>query len=313
MNAYRKGRGSLRKGIIWLILATILWSGNYIAGRILASQISPLTLNAIRWIISAILLRGMLRISRRRLLWTQWKEFLVLGFLGMFLFSSLTYLGLRLLPAAQAGMISGTMPVIILLASVVLLGERPSWTAWSGVGLSVLGVVFLVGGQSVGHLALSLGDVELLGAAVAWSLYTVLGKKFGRHLDPLTLTTGSAIFGAVLSTMAAGLAWQPHSVHLTGLGVAALLYVSTAASVVAYIIWTAGVERVGAGQSGPFLNLLPVWTVVLGLLLLHESVNLLELLGGGITILGAWLAGRVGSAPPPALSGDLSSSGPLKR
>lgn len=280
-------------GIVYLLLATLLWSGNYIAGRVLAPDISALALNGIRWSLSAIELWLILKISGRTLpLFKKWRAFLLLGLLGMLIFSGLTYLGLHTVVAAQAGLISGCIPAMILFFSILLLKERPSIRAWIGMVISVLGIVVLFGlGHALTGERFNLGDVELLIAALAWGLYTVLGRKFGTDLSPLTLTTGAAIYGAVLSDMV-GLATLHHAVfHLTGSAWFALLYVSTAASVVAYVVWTLGVERMGASKAAPYMNLLPIWTVLLGVLLLGEHIHFTQIIGGLLILLGAVLAG----------------------
>ncbi|MHB1683467.1 MAG: DMT family transporter [Bacilli bacterium] len=279
------------RGALLLTLATLLWSGNYIAGRMLAPAMPAFLLNGVRWTVSAALLLLLMSASGKRIPYrARWRELLLLGFIGMFVFSTLTYLGLHTVPAAQAGMISGALPAGILLLSVLLLHERPSPLAWSGMALSILGVAVLVGAGHTGHFAFSIGDVELIAAALAWGFYTVLGKRFSHSMDALTMTAGAALFGAIPS-LAAGLLLTPLSaVHMTPAAWAALLYVSTAASVIAYFVWTAGVNLTGASRSAPFINLLPVWTVVLGFLLLGERLTLSEYLGGAIIVAGALLA-----------------------
>lgn len=284
----------LRKGLLWLVVATLLWGGNYIAGRVLAFQISPMALNAARWTISSAILAGVMRFSGRHLPWREWKVMIVMGFLGMFAFSFLTYVSLGHVAASQAGLISGTMPVIIMILSVLILKERVSLVAWIGVGCSIAGVFLVVSRQSFGFgvMQLSMGDGELLLAAIAWGLYTVLGKKYGSRVDALTMTSGAAIVGAGLSIVMTIIFWRHESIHLSSMGIVALFYVSTLASVVAYLLWTQGVKAVGPARAGPLMNLLPIWTVLLGLLLLHERLSIHDFLGGALIIGGAVLAGR---------------------
>jgi len=291
----RLGVGIVRRGAWLLVLATVLWAGNYVAGRALAPVMSAFLLNGIRWTISAILLVVIMRWRGKIIpLRARWREFGLLGLVGMFAFSSLNYLGLHTVSATQAGMIAGTMPVAILLMSVLLLHERPAGWAWTGMAVSVAGVAVLVFAGHQSHWTFSVGDLELISASLAWGLYTVLGKRFGRHMDALTMTAGAAVYGAIPSLLAGLLLPSAHTEPMTTVGWAALLYVSTAASVLAYFAWTAGVERVGASRSAPYINLLPLWTVLLGVWLLGEHVVLLSLFGGALTVIGALLAGRRG-------------------
>ncbi|RIV17756.1 DMT family transporter, partial [Alicyclobacillaceae bacterium I2511] len=263
-----------------MVLATLLWSGNYIAGRVLAGAMSSITLNAVRWSISAVILLLVMRFSKQPLpLLREWRPLALMGFLGMFVFSTLTYLGLRSVSAAQAGMLSGLIPVFILVTGIFLLHQRPTGRSWMGVGISVLGVGLLMWLGEGGHFQLSWGILELLLAALAWALYTVIGKLLEGRMLPLTLTAGSAVYGALFSDLVAGVRYRPGSVHLSWLVLACVFYVSTLASVVAYWLWTVGVKRAGAAAAAPYMNLLPVWTVFLGVALLHERVSAWEGVG----------------------------------
>lgn len=293
------GGHRMKRGIPLLILATLFWSGNYIAGRVLAHSMPPLILNGVRWVISAALLWLILKARGRRLpLRKFWREFLIMGFTGMFVFSGLTYEGLRYVPAAQAGMISAAIPVAILVLGVFVIRDHPSWIGWTGALLSFVGVVILIGsGKTTAHSFALGGDSAIVAAAVSWGLYTVLGKKYSRYIDPLTLTAGAAVYGAIPSVGAALWTLPNLTIHMNAVAWLSLLYVSTGASVVAYMVWTTGVHWTGPSRSAPYMNLLPIWTVVLGVLVLHEKVGVNDWLGGAITVLGAVLASFPSGGP----------------
>ncbi len=276
--------------IALMVLANLFWSGNYIAGRLLGPAMPALFLNGVRWGVSAILLLlivrargGLVPLRREAGLFT------VLGLLGMFLFSALTYLGLQQVPAAQAGMISGLMPVTIMLFGAVLTRERPTLLGWIGTLLAVFGVLLLVGVQFGNGMPLA-GALELLAAAVSWGAYTALGRRAKDRMAPLELTAGAATFGAVPSVLAGLISLHGATLHITLLTMLALAYVCTVASVVAYWAWNQGVAIVGTARSAPLGNLLPVFTVALGIALLGERVTLLEIVGGVVIVAGALLS-----------------------
>jgi drug/metabolite transporter (DMT)-like permease len=282
----------MKRGIGLLVLATLLWGGNYICGRFLADALPATLLNAVRWAISTALLAGLLAISKKPLpLLTKWKEFMVLGFLGVFAFSTLNYLGLRTISASRAGMISAGIPIAILAFTPFVLKETVKAKACIGAAVSIVGVVILFLGKSgdSSHGTI-IGDLEIVLAALAWGLYTVLGKRFGKRMDPLTMTAGASFYGTLFSAASCAGTVQAGMIHMTAVGWICVIYVSTFASVIAYLAWNAGVKTVGAGSAAPYINLLPVWTVVFGILLLHEHISGITLLGGAITIAGAVLA-----------------------
>ncbi|WP_410492925.1 DMT family transporter [Domibacillus sp. DTU_2020_1001157_1_SI_ALB_TIR_016] len=117
----------MKKGILLLIIATLLWAGNYICGRYLGPALPATLLNTIRWAISTLILWGLLALNKKQLpLIAKWKEFFILGFLGIFAFSTLNYIGLKSISASQAGMISAGIPIAILFFTPFFLKDL-SW------------------------------------------------------------------------------------------------------------------------------------------------------------------------------------------
>jgi drug/metabolite transporter (DMT)-like permease len=282
----------MKRGITLLIVATILWGGNYICGRFLAPALPSTLLNTVRWAISTVLLAGILAVNHKKLpLYAKWKEFAVLGFLGVFGFSTLNYLGLRSVSASQAGMISAGIPIAILLLAFLVLKEPVKLKSWLGAFVSIAGVIVLVLGKNSGVSQGSLwGNMAIILSCLAWGLYTILGKRYAKATDPLTLTAGAAFYGTLFSAISCIGTVSPGAIHMNVTAWLCILYVSTFASVGAYLAWNAGVKLVGAGRSAPYINLLPVWTVIFGVVLLNEQISWLSLMGGVLTILGAVLA-----------------------
>jgi drug/metabolite transporter (DMT)-like permease len=282
----------MQRGALLLVIATLLWGGNYICGRYLAPAMPPTLLNTVRWAISTVLLFIILASSKKNLpVFSKWKEFMLLGFLGIFAFSTLTYMGLSNISASHAGMISAGIPIAILLFTPLILKERPSTKAWVGAAISIIGVIILIEGKHAStHHGSVTGEIEIVIACLAWGLYTVLGKRYGKDIDSLTMTAGAALYGTVFSAISCIGTIHTNSIHMTVIAWICVIYVSTFASVVAYSAWTAGVKIAGAGRAAPYINLLPVWTVVFGVLLLHEQISWLSLAGGTVTIFGAVLA-----------------------
>ncbi len=288
-----RGKREMKRGIGLLVVATILWGGNYLCGRYLSDALPPTLLNTTRWGISTLILLVILFFKNKKLpIFKMWKEFMVLGFTGVFAFSTLTYMALGHISSSQAGMISSGIPISILLFTPFILKEKISPKAWGGAGISIIGVIILFLGKSDGVAleASLLGNVQMVLACIAWGIYTVLGKRFGKVYDSLTLTAGAALYGTVFSAISCIGTVELGMVSMTDTAWLSLLYVSTLASVGAYLAWNAGVKIVGASQSAPYLNLLPVWTVVFGIVFLKEEISLLSWAGGILTIIGAYIA-----------------------
>ena len=283
----------MKKGIALLLIATILWGGNYICGRYLGDAIPATLLNTIRWGISTIILLSILKANKKNVpLFRKWKEFSLLGFTGIFAFSTLNYLALGQISASQAGMISGSTPISILIFAPFFLKEKINFKTWVCALISIIGVIVLFQGKNDNTTTegMLLGNIEMVIASLAWGIYTVLGKKYGAQMDALTMTAGAAFYGTLFSALSCIGTVDVNKIEMTPSAWLAIIYVSTLASVGAYYAWNAGVKIIGAAQASPYINMLPVWTVVFGVVLLHEEISWISGIGGLITIFGAILA-----------------------
>ncbi|MCL5015941.1 MAG: DMT family transporter [Firmicutes bacterium] len=280
------------KFILYLVGANVLWAGNYLAGRVLRLSMGPFTLNAIRWIVSALILLAIASYRGEHVpLRREWKAFLLLGFFGMLLFSSFTYWGLSMVPAGEAGLLSGFTPLAVLVAGFLIARDAVRIWQWLMVAVSITGEILLLGGAAHGPGGSIFGALVLICAALAWGIYTALGRRYRHRFSPLVLTAGAAVWGAIPSAVLGIGNMATHSMKLTVGSAMALLYVSTMASVVAFMMWSAGVNKLGSGTAAPYLNLLPVFTALLAIVLLHESLSLSQLEGGLIVVAGAVGAG----------------------
>lgn len=157
--------------------------------------------------------------------------------------------------------------------------------------ISIGGVYLLFQSKAPDSRSVSLmEDVLILLSCVAWSFYTVLGKKYGAAINPLTLTAGAAVYGSIFSAISCTGTIDPTTINMTPTAWLCILYVSTFASVVAYVCWNAGIKLMGPTKGAPFINLLPIWTVILGVFLLGEQISGVALAGGAFAMLGAIFA-----------------------
>jgi drug/metabolite transporter (DMT)-like permease len=164
----------------------------------------------------------------------------------------------------------------------------------TGLLLGLTGVVVVVshGQWSVlAGLAFANGDLLLIASGAAWSIYSVVLQRRVTGLSVLQVTTSTiAIFAvtmwlAVAIVMPATLQWPPPQTWL------ALLFMGVVGSGLAYVWWNGAVVKVGAARASMFMNLVPVFTMLMGLPL-GESLAASQLVGAALVIIGVWLATR---------------------
>ncbi len=262
-----------------LCVSALAWSGNFIVGRYVHEQVTPVTLSYGRWGLALLILlpftlRGVLR--QRELVWGNLKLIALLGLTGMTLFHSFVYAALESTGAINAALILSLTPVIIVVLSWLLDREQIAPAQAGGIGLSLLGAGVLItrGDASViSALDFNRGDLWMLIAVPNWALYSVLLRRRPAAVEPMVLLT---------VTIAAGLAFLTPALifellrgpdfRFSETTVASIVYVALFASVIAYICWNRGVSVVGANRAGLFMHLVPAFSALLAIVVLGESL-----------------------------------------
>jgi len=278
------GRASLA-GIALVNLATFTWATNMVLGRWLRDDIGPLTLAATRFLIASLVFALLLQrrpAEDRRLGSDRW---LLLGMAlsGVAIFAPLLYFGLRFTTAVNATMINGFGPLITGVLAALLIREPMSRRQIAGAMVGLIGIAILLSGGSAAlwkGVRLNAGDLVVVGAVTLWGLYSVLGRRVMQRRSALSATAFSAFLGLPLLVVAAIWELQQLSVHTTTQVLLSVLYIGIFPTVIGFLSWNAGVQRLGAGGAMVFYNTLPLYGALLGTLFLHEPLGLYHLAGG---------------------------------
>lgn len=275
----------------------MFWAGNFVLGRAFSIDIPPITLAAIRWALALLLVlpfalpalwRHRAAIYRHR--WV----LMILGVLSVASFNTLAYIGLQYTTALNGTLMQSTMPVMILVLSSFLLGEAASLRQWSGVVISLCGVLLLISqGQLSILMALQFnqGDLWIIFAMFIWACYSVGLRWRPDDLPPFTLFAAMLLVGVIcllplslweMSDRAA-FQWQPEFYYL-------FAYLAIFPSVLAYLFWNYGIAKLGAQRAGLFIHLVPVWGMLLSVVFLNEQVHAFHLGGIGLIFAGIYLA-----------------------
>jgi drug/metabolite transporter (DMT)-like permease len=299
-NASASARGT---AFLLLALATLFWAGNWVLGRALREVFEPNALNLWRWLIAAAALAPFALPRVRTNLGAVRRSaglLLVLALLGVALFQSLIYTGLKTTTAVNAVLLNSSFPAFMLLCSWVVERERATRRQVTGMLISLAGIlVILARGElsSLARLELHSGDALILLAMPVWGVYSVLLKRRPPGLDGISFLFVISLVGVVLLLPAAALeAWRSPPRWPGASGVAAALYVGLAASVLAFICWNRGVAVVGANAAGFTVHLLPAFGTVLAIVFLNESFHPFHAAGIATILLGVVIATRAAPA-----------------
>ncbi len=262
-----------------LLLTTLFWGGNSVAGKLAVDHVSPMLLTAARWGIGFALLW---LIGRKRLAadWplmrTRLPFLAFLGFVGFCLFNVALYAALTFTTAINASIEQAGIPMLIFLGNFVFFRQRMTGGQAAGFTLSILGVILTAAhGEPARLLALDVnfGDALMLVAVAVYAAYTVL-LRFRPQVHWLSLMialTGSAFLSS-LPFVAAEFALG-HGIVPDAQGWGIIAYTALFPSLLAQAFYIRGVELVGANRAGLFINLVPIFGTLLSIAMLGEALH----------------------------------------
>jgi len=277
-----------------LALTTFFWGGTFIAGHIAAVRIGPFSGALGRFIVAtlALLLLHRMRAERLpRLDRNGWLLVCAMASTGVIGYNAAFLLGLRTVDASRASLIIALNPVFIMFGSALIFGERLPRSGLGGIALSLFGAALVITRGDLDQLSAGFGQGELfiLAAVICWLAYTLLGKVALRVLTPLAATTYASLIGCLgLLPLAIGFEAGGWDVPSTGL-LLALAYLGLFGTALGFTWYYDALRELGPARTGIFLNLVPLFGVLLGVVLLGERLALPAILGGGLIVAGVSL------------------------
>jgi drug/metabolite transporter (DMT)-like permease len=282
-------------------IAALTWAGNFIVGRYIHDQVTPVTLNFGRWGLALLILlpftyRSVVR--QLPLILRHWRLFALLGLLGIAVFHTITYAALASTGAINAALILSLTPVVIVGLSWLLDREIVSAWQFGGILISLAGAVALITRGDISVIRtmdFNRGDIYMLIAMPNWALYSVLLRRRPYNVEPtvlLTVTIAAGVFFMTPLLVIELLRGTSFRVNVeTTLSVT---YVAVFASVIAYFCWNRGVEIVGANRAGLFMHLVPAFGALLAILILGESFAGYHVAGIALIVTGIYLTTSAG-------------------
>lgn len=290
-----------RAALALLFITPALWSVNALIAR-KAVGVEPHLLAMTRWLLAS----GLFALSNPREIWAHrsqivadWKHHLVLGALGMWICGAWVYIGGRSTSAANIGLIYSISPVLIVLASALWLGERFRLRQAAGVALALTGVLHVVlkgRWNALADVQFVPGDGWILAATLAWTLYSLLLKKWHSPLGAGARLAVISLAGALVNLPFA--VWE--ILHSAGPVFTAEWAVLAAIAAVipgfgAYLAHSVMQRELGAARVSVVLYLAPIYTAAMAWLVLGEGLSSYHFWGLALVLPGIYLVTRAGA------------------
>jgi drug/metabolite transporter (DMT)-like permease len=285
-------------GIGLAVLATLIWSGNFIIARGVIKDIPPISLAFYRWLLGSVIILPF-AIKKFRNEWTvvkrSWHYLFWVSLTGVALFNTFVYIGAHYTSAINLALIGTTSsPIMSIIMARIFLKEPIGWLKLLGLIFCIVGVLFLLSAGNFQNLAAhkySTGDLWVLAAAFCFAVYNTLVKKKPASISPVNFLFVAFAFGTIM--LFPFYIWEVnHSVAVnwnTDL-LLAILYLGLGASVICFLIWNIAIGKLGAGRTALFGNLIPVFSSIEAVLLLNEEFTGVHIISMIIVFTGILLA-----------------------
>jgi len=285
---------------IYLILATLFWSGNFIVGKAASLfEIPPFTLNFYRWSFAWLILAPFTLkeiIQKRNHILKNIKLILVLGITSITIFNSIVYYSLNFTQVISGVLMISTIPVMIIFFSWVFKIERTNVYQILGVIFSLLGVAVIVTKADFNiliNLDFNKGDLWMVVAMFSWAMYSALLRKKNFDLSQTSLLEVIISAGLILLLPAYLIEmYLGFKLNINVPFVLTLSYVVLFPGLASFICWIKGIAIIGSNRSGIFLHLMPIFSTVLAILIFKEKFMNFHLFGAIFIIGGIFLSSR---------------------
>jgi len=281
-----------------LLLPPLFWAGNFIAGRAIADQASPISLSFWRWALALIIILPFI-IKPILQQWFIIKQnlgvLILLAVLSVTAFNSLAYIGLQYTTATNGTLLNSFIPIFILIISGVFFNESINSRQIIGVMISLLGVLIILSKLDIAiikQLSFNKGDLWILVGSLDWAIYSIFLKRYRpTELSALSFLGSTMVLGLIFLLPI----YLLNPFNETGLlinqaSVLTLLYIALFPSIFAYLAWNYGISKVGASIGGQYIHLMPLFGALLAVIFLGEQIRLYHLLGGLSIAIGLWLS-----------------------
>ncbi len=279
-----------------ILLTVIIWGVNMVVVKATLRQIPPLAFTALRFIIASVIETILLHAlgENLKMPWRDMRRMLALALFGVVAYQGLFILGIARTTAGNASVLLATIPVFVALYNGVIRRQRLGANVWLGIGMTFAGILALTLGRGQALQAewdTVLGDLLIIIGAVGWTIYTIGAQSLMRTYSPLKLTTLSMLLAAPLLMLLAlpeFLKTDWASVSPTAWG--GLAYSGVFGIALAYLLWNTSVKHLGDTRTSVYSNLTPIISLVTAWFVLSERLNLLQLAGALMVIIGVSLA-----------------------
>ncbi|MCL7747391.1 DMT family transporter [Halalkalibacter alkaliphilus] len=283
-----------------LTVATSTWGSAFIAGKIAIESFEPATISFLRFFGAALLLFPIMWLVEKDIpkpTRKDWGMFALLGLTGIAIYNICFFLASKHAPVIKSSLFIAANPMLIMLLSGIVLKETITKRNIIGLLLAFAGVVTIITEGNIMALVrfqFEPIDFILLGAVITWALYSVLGRIVLRKYSSIVSTTYAVGFGT-LFLLPFSLFEKPweHVAASTWEAWLAIAHMSVFVTVLGFILYYYGIQKIGAAKASIFINVMPVSAVLMATIFLGEKLTVATIIGAFFVLSGVYVGTSV--------------------
>lgn len=288
----------LYTGIGLAVLAAIIWSGNFIVARGIYKDVPPVTLNFFRWFTASVIIFpfAVKQFNAEKAVIIQhWKYLFWVGLTGIALFNTFVYIAGHYTSAINMALIGTTSsPVIATFLAAAFLNEKIRPLRIIGLLICATGIVILLSKGNIETLVnfrFSTGDWWMLLGATFFAIYNTLVRRKPASISSLNFLFVSFLSGTLMLLPFSVWEMRYHAPLVWNIKlISVIAYIGIGASVISYLCWNLSIARLGSSRTALFGNLIPVFSALEAVFILHERLVLIHIISGLIVIAGLVIA-----------------------
>ena len=261
-----------KRHLIPLFAAFVLWGSQYVISKIALRTVPPVTLLALRYLVSvpALFIVLRLRHALTPVKKGDWPILFAIGFTGYFASFCLQMLGINRLTGSVSSLLGAMNPIFIPILAAFFLHERITPAKIACVALSMAGVVVIVG---VNGTVDASGALLMLASVFLWSTASIIIRRVSGRYDPLQIALIAILCALPFTGGWSLIELQSAPCSFTLESVLAVLYMGVLGTAVTHSLWNYSLRVMDASFCSMFYPMQPLVSSILGVLFLHEAVT----------------------------------------
>lgn len=289
----------ITNGYVFALLATILWSGNFIVARDIRDIVDPFSLSFYRWFLATIILLPFAIVPLIKNIVIVKRHFIylsIVSILGVSLFNTLIYIASHTSSALNLSIISITFPIIVIIISRAIFKEHIGINKFAGILIVLAGVLLLITRGDISvlvNISFNIGDLWVLLAAISFAVYSILLRYKPKNLSMITFQLITFILGTMYLTPLYLMEFDTRIINEpTVTNTISILYIAICSSLLAFIFWNKSIELLGATKAGMIYYTLPIFTGSLAFIFLDETISYVHLFSILLIFIGIYITNK---------------------